>query len=288
MARMDLSALQTEVKLFIKGKENDSIKGAANYIIRQLNKEGFTFSRVRSAFTTTAPVSITDCGATKGSVSITGTGLVADMAGQFIQIEGSDVWYPISTASTGSATLEAAFDGDGDSGAGTLSATVAYGRIQLPGSILIPKQIVRRNYSPLEPMNMDIDLFGGTFQSTGEPTHFMNVEEINTSSNSEILILPFPDAVKTYNIVGLSALTRFTTSASTCGIPEVDEDVLISGTMWLCWAGENDEQRAVFWLGEYNRALRRMKAVHKEPSPAPRRSVTMGGDHQRVERYTES
>lgn len=255
MSRMTLSQLATEIKRWLPDKSTDAISGAANFAIREIGKAGAIPQNFRSTLTTTAPVDITAVSATKGSTSITGTGLVAGMLNQFIRISGDDTWYLLSAVGTGTGTLSSAFAGT--TGSGTLTATVAYPRVTLPANLLTIDKIGEQNRQPLS--YIDAELSSGVY-TTGRPEMFTEIIPVNISEYLELALLPFPDASYSFIVEGRKRLTAFSEAGSYSGVPEEHEDILIAGTLFYLWSAEDGEDRAAFWKGMFERGLKRARA----------------------------
>jgi hypothetical protein len=245
VARLTLSELKTQVDPFRRDTKIEELEGYANLILRILDAD---FGRkIRRNFTTvisTTTPTITIAQSATAATVVTGTFPVT-YDGQVIQLEGSNTWYSISnTVADTSFSIDSGFDGD-DITAG--SCEIASPRVVLDSDLVTIDNISRAGKPELGRVDDAIAIGGSLNPKTQEPTRYYEVEPTNTDDDLEIILLDYPDAVYTYTVTGSTRLTRFSGSSSRCGIPEMHEQVLITGAIWAAVTQKKGVQVGSFW-----------------------------------------
>lgn len=236
MARLTLSGLTTEVQLVLPSMEEADVKAAANMFLRRLGRHDLSFTRTRTTLTTTEPVDTTVT-VNKGSASVTCTDAASTWLGQVVKITGSDQWFSIATVDAGVGfTISSLFDGDNVSGG---AAEVAFPRIALDADIIDVEAIKPVTWDKLSIVSSEVNINLSDNAKLGQPFNYSMVEPVNTDDKLEIFLTDFPDAIYTYTLIGRNRITRFAGSSDSCGVPERYEDILIGGTLYFLYMGDD-------------------------------------------------
>lgn len=276
MSRLTLASLIDEIGDEIPDVAQAKVVRAANKVLQRIHSE--TNVMDTSTFTTRAKTTTGTVSATQDSTSLTfsGTPLASTDPYMLIQIEGDDAWFTLTYASTSTGTLSSKW---AEATNATATYTIVYPTVSFPQTVGQVHRIWAQGLPDLTKIGDRGEGGDNRLGFTGRPEewYYFGLDTASASPNDELLrigLRPAPEQRWVFHYTFSKRPTLLDPAgATTQTFPLQDfwNEVIVAGTYSWLWSGRDHPERAGYWLGEYERAIMRVKGqVNKSGTVSPR------------------